>query len=153
MMRTLSDRIRHTLLFELFALIISAPLAAWLTGHEVGHIGALAIILSVLAMSWNLLYNWLFDLLERRYAGNPQRRLSTRIYHAIGFEAGLLPPGLLLVAWWLNIGLWEAFLLDAGFMLFFLGYAFVFNWLYDRAFPLPAADTPPAPASTPLTDP
>ena len=136
-MRTFADRIRHTLLFELIALLISAPIASWITGHEVTSIGALAVMLSALAMVWNLIYNWLFDHLERKVVGNGQRLLKTRIIHAIGFEAGLLIPGLLIVVWWLQISFWQAFVMDVGFMLFFLLYALVFNWAYDKSFPLP----------------
>ncbi|MOA70075.1 Bacterial Transmembrane Pair family protein [compost metagenome] len=36
-----------------------------------------------------------------------------------------------LAAWWLSIGLIEAFLLDIGLVLFFLPYAVAFNWSYD----------------------
>ena len=28
--------------------------------------------------------------------------------------------------------------MDIGFALFYMGYAFVFNWAYDRVFPIPA---------------
>ncbi|MCY1383930.1 Chlorhexidine efflux transporter [compost metagenome] len=36
-----------------------------------------------------------------------------------------------LAAWWLSIGLVEAFLLDIGLLLFFLPYTLAFNWTYD----------------------
>ena len=35
-------------------------------------------------------------------------------------------------AWWLGIGLWEAFVLDIAIVLFFLPYTFGFNWAYDH---------------------
>jgi uncharacterized membrane protein len=35
-------------------------------------------------------------------------------------------------AWWLNVSLWQAFLLDAGILLFFLPYTVAFNWVYDE---------------------
>ena len=53
------------------------------------------------------------------------------------FEAGLLlilmPP----IAWYLGIGLVEAFVMDLAIAAFYVAYAFVFNLAYDRAFPLP----------------
>jgi len=40
----------------------------------------------------------------------------------------LVPLG----AWWLNVSLWEAFVIDIGIMLFFLPYTFFFNLAYDH---------------------
>ena len=48
------------------------------------------------------------------------------------FEIGLLLVVVPLAAWWLGIGLWEAFLLDIAIALFFLPYTFIFNWSYDH---------------------
>jgi uncharacterized membrane protein len=33
--------------------------------------------------------------------------------------------------------LWQDFLMDVSFAVFYIGYAFVFNWVYDRLFWLP----------------
>ncbi len=41
-------------------------------------------------------------------------------------------------AWWLGIGLVEAFMLESGLILFFLAYTFAFTWAFDRVFGLPA---------------
>ncbi|WP_338053347.1 chlorhexidine efflux transporter [Pseudorhodobacter turbinis] len=34
-------------------------------------------------------------------------------------------------------GLWQALVMDLAFVVFYLIYAFVYNWGYDQAFPLP----------------
>ena len=39
--------------------------------------------------------------------------------------------GVPLIAWWLKIDLWEAFLLDIGVLLFFLPYTYLYHWGYD----------------------
>ena len=36
-----------------------------------------------------------------------------------------------------EFGLLEALLLDLGFVLFYLVYAFIYNWSYDKVFPIP----------------
>ena len=54
-----------------------------------------------------------------------------RITHAVLFELGLIVVLVPLAAWWLSIGLVEAFLLDIGLLLFFLPYTLAFNWTYD----------------------
>lgn len=127
-MRSLKERLVHMVSFELGGLVIVTPLASVLTGHGLGEMGALAAGLATAAMLWNLVWNWLFD----RWLPTRRRTLSQRFAQALGFETGLLIMTLPAVAWWMEIGLVEAFWLDAGFMLFFLVYAMVFNSLFDR---------------------
>jgi uncharacterized membrane protein len=57
--------------------------------------------------------------------------------HAAGFEGGLIVVLVPLVAWWLHMSLWEAFMLDLGLVAFFLVYGFLFNWAFDWCFGLP----------------
>jgi uncharacterized membrane protein len=42
-----------------------------------------------------------------------------------------------MIAWYLQIGIWQAFIMDLGLAIFYMVYALVFNWAYDRVFPLP----------------
>lgn len=134
-MRTTKDRIRHTLLFEGIALLLTVLIAPLLLDHSPLSLGALALILSLIAMSWNYLYNLLFDKWQ---AGIPpqHRSIKMRVLHAAGFEGGLVLIGLPLIAWWLQIGLWQALITDIGFSIAFMCYALVFNWGYDKVFPV-----------------
>lgn len=135
-MRSTLDRIRHTLLFEIIALIIATPVVYWITDKSLLSVGSLSLVLSALAMSWNYLYNWGLDHMEQRLQWARPRKLSTRIWHALGFEAVLLLVGIFIIAYWLDMTLWAALLLDIGFALFFLIYALVYNWGYDQVFPI-----------------
>ena len=87
-------------------------------------------MISLVAMSWNMVFNTLFDRAQQRIGF--KRTLMARGVHALMFEVGLLMAVVPLAAWWLGIGLWEAFVLDIGIALFFLPYTFVFNWVYDH---------------------
>ena len=42
-----------------------------------------------------------------------------------------------MIAVYLDIGLWQALVMDLAFVVFYLVYAFGFNWGYDQLFPLP----------------
>ncbi|MBI1492826.1 PACE efflux transporter [Halocynthiibacter styelae] len=137
-MRTFKDRLRHTLLFELIALTLVAIFGAWITGHSPAEMGTLGLMMSLLAMAWNLVYNWMFDQWDMKYRNMAPRGVKIRIIHALLFEGGLLIAGIFVVAWWLSITLLQALLLDLGFAAFFLVYAYVFNLAYDKIFPVPA---------------
>ncbi|MEI2416415.1 multidrug/biocide efflux PACE transporter [Orrella sp. JC864] len=128
--KTLSERVLHALAFEIIAVLLCAPLLAWAMGQPVWHMGALAAAISLVAMLWNVLYNSLFERLERRRGW--VRTPRVRAVHAAGFEFGLVLWVVPLAAWWLSVSLWEALLLDIGLLLFFLPYTYVFNLAYDK---------------------
>jgi len=48
-------------------------------------------------------------------------------------------PAGALGAWWLDVSLWQALVMDLGLVVFFLVYTFVFNWAFDAVFGLPAS--------------
>ncbi|MFL9878681.1 multidrug/biocide efflux PACE transporter [Herbaspirillum rhizosphaerae] len=137
--KTLYERFLHAVLFELVALLLCAPVMSWLLGVSFAHAGLLTLMISLVAMAWNVIFNSIFDRLERRWKAKAApatvaepRRFSVRIAHAVVFEAGLILAVVPMAAWWLNIGLVEAFVLDIGLVLFFLPYTLVFNWCYDK---------------------
>jgi uncharacterized membrane protein len=136
-MRTFRDRIRHTILFEIIALAFVVVGGSWIIGRPMEIIGALSLMFSALAMGWNLLFNWLFDIWDRKYRAFAKRGFVVRAIHASLFELSMVIAGLFLVSWWLGVTYWEAFIIDVGFSAFFLLYAYGFNWAYDTIFPVP----------------
>lgn len=136
-MRSPLDRLRHALSFELIALGLAVPLGAVVFQIPVHHIGVVGVVSATLATLWNMLYNLLFDLVQRWRIGTTEKTLAARVIHALLFEAGLLAILLPFMAWYLDLTLWQAFVMDLGFAGFYLVYAFVFNWGYDRLFPVP----------------
>ena len=127
--KSVKERFFHALGFEVLAIAICAPLGAWLLGYSLAHIGLLTLMISLTAMLWNMVFNALFDRLQLRLGFH--RTMAVRAAHAIAFEIGLVLAVVPLAAWWLGIGLWQAFLLDIGIVLFFLPYTFAYNWTYD----------------------
>ncbi|HTH44290.1 MAG TPA: PACE efflux transporter [Oxalicibacterium sp.] len=124
-------RVVHAVLFEVFALIILVPLMSRGFGMDMLHFGALAVILAICAMACNMLYNQLYEMLETRFGW--RRTPPVRVLHTLGFEVFFMAVALPLTAWWLAISVIDALLLDLTFSLFFMLYAFCFNWLFDIA--------------------
>lgn len=135
-MRTTSDRIRHAILFEIIGIALATPLAAF-AFHLPGESSAVIVIASAtVAMLWNYVYNLGFDHAMVRLTGSTSKQLPVRVLHAILFELGLLAIMLPGIAWYLGISLWQALIMDIALALFYVFYAFVFNWIYDIVFPV-----------------
>lgn len=141
-MRTTKDRIRHATSFEIIALFIVTPLGAWAFGMPLHDIGVVAVVSATIATAWNYVYNLMFDHAMLRIAKGTHKTPAIRVVHALLFEAGLLIVLLPFISIYLGISLMEAFLMDASFAIFFVIYAFVFNWSYDLIFPVPIRHPP-----------
>ncbi|SFV11488.1 Uncharacterized membrane protein [Methylobacterium sp. 174MFSha1.1] len=135
-MRSTRDRIRHALLFEVVGLALIIPLGTILFGLHASAMGVIGVGSAVAATAWNYIYNLGFDRAMQRLVGHTRKSLGLRLAHAVLFEAGLLVILLPPIAWYLGIGLMQAFVMDIAIALFYVAYAFVFNLAYDRAFPL-----------------
>ncbi|KEP71500.1 membrane protein [Thioclava dalianensis] len=140
-MRSPLDRLRHALSFEIIALLIVIPLGSAVFHMPAHAIGVVTIVSATLATVWNFAYNYAFDRALRRLCGTTVKTLRIRIVHAVSFEGGLLIVLMPFIAWYLGISLGAAFVMDLSFALFYLVYAFGFNWLYDLVFPPPDART------------
>ena len=136
-MRSTRDRIRHAISFEVIGLALITPIGAFVFDMPAEHIGVVGIVSATIATGWNYLYNLGFDHLMRRLTGGTLKTPAIRIAHSILFEAGLLIVLLPFIAWYLGVTLMHALAMDVSFALFYVVYAFVFNWGYDRLFPLP----------------
>lgn len=137
-MQGLKRRFVYISLYEGIAIVVASAGLALMSGQGLGHSGVLAVIASVIAVLWNLTFNALFERWESRQAVRG-RSVRRRVAHAIGFEGGLVAFLVPIFAWWLDVSLWEALVMDLGLVVFFLVYTFVFNWAFDAIFGLPAS--------------
>lgn len=129
-------RVVYVTLYEGIAIVVAGAGLAAMSGQGLAHSGALAVMTSVVAVVWNVVFNHAFEWWESRQPVRG-RSVKRRIAHAIGFEGGLALLLVPLIAWWLDIGLWDALVMDLALLVFFLVYTFAFNWAFDKVFGLP----------------
>ncbi|EJM65994.1 multidrug/biocide efflux PACE transporter [Pseudomonas sp. GM55] len=127
--KSITERIFQAIGFELLAILICTPLLAWIMDKPMLDMGAVTIAMAALALAWNVVFNGFFDRMLKRLA--IAHNAWVRVVHALLFEGGLVALGVPLIAWWLNINLWQAFVLDIGVLLFFLPYTYIYHWAYD----------------------
>lgn len=128
--KSMSERLLHAVSFEVIAIAITAPIGAWMLGRSMVEMGSVAIVLSTIAMLLNVIYNMIFDHFWPLSKG--PRSVGVRVTHAIGFELSFIVVGLPIIAIMLNMTLWNAFMLELGFFVFFLFYTYAFNWAFDK---------------------
>lgn len=128
-------RIGYTLSYETIAIVCTTGFLL-LLGNDVGHSLPFAVVSSVVALVWNFTWNTIFEKMEKSF-GWKGRTVPIRILHAIGFEGGLAAILVPILAWWMGVSLFEAFLTEFGLLAFFLFYTYIFNLSFDKIFGLP----------------
>ncbi|MDB5659395.1 MAG: hypothetical protein JWS10_2010 [Cypionkella sp.] len=96
----------------------------------------LSAITATIAMGWSMGFNAMFESWEARQTIKG-RSLSRRAVHALLFEGGLVILVLPIMAWWLGVDIWTALKYEAGLIVLFILYTYVFTWSFDRIFGLP----------------
>ncbi|MEB5993984.1 PACE efflux transporter [Serratia ureilytica] len=140
-MQGVKRKLVYVTAYEIIGMAISALGLALLSGHAPSSTGPLAVVITTIAVSWNFIYNYVFEWWESRQASRA-RTLKRRILHAIGFQLTLVVYLIPLIAWWMGITLWQALLLDMALIVIIPCYTFVFNWAFDKLFGLPASALP-----------
>ncbi|BEN29424.1 PACE efflux transporter [Serratia marcescens] len=140
-MQGVKRKLVYVTAYEIIGMAISALGLALLSGHAPSSTGPLAVVITTIAVSWNFIYNYLFEWWESRQASRT-RTLKRRILHAIGFQLTLVVYLIPLIAWWMGITLWQALLLDMALIVIIPCYTFLFNWAFDKLFGLPASALP-----------
>lgn len=135
-MHSVARRVLQAVLYEGIAIALVGPALALVFDHALDSALGLALLMSSVALAWNALFNTLFERWEARQpkGGRSWRR---RLAHGLGFEGGLVVILVPVVAWWLDVSLWVAFVTDLGLFVFFFFYTLAFTWAFDRVFGLP----------------
>ncbi|MBJ9425791.1 PACE efflux transporter [Acinetobacter seifertii] len=137
-MQGLKRRIVYVSSYEVIGMVISSVGLALLAGDSVEHTGPLSVMITTIAVTWNFIYNILYEKWEARQ-DSKSRTVKRRVVHAIGFQITLVIFLIPLIAWWMDISLVAAFWLDVAFIIIIPIYTFIFNWTFDKLFGLPVS--------------
>jgi uncharacterized membrane protein len=138
-------RVLQALLYEVIAIAAVGPVLSLAFDQPPSSTFGLAVVLSTIALTWNYLFNWIFERWESRQAVRG-RSFARRLAHGAGFEGGLVVILMPVMSSWLGISLAAAFVANLGLLAFFFVYAIAFTWAFDRVFGLPASAAPRDPA-------
>ncbi|MCU4304745.1 chlorhexidine efflux PACE transporter AceI [Acinetobacter ursingii] len=123
-------RIIHALSYEVILLVIIAIALSFIFDVPMEVTGSLGIAMAVTSVVWNMIFNHFFEKFEHKH--QLKRTIKIRILHAIGFEGGLMLATIPMVAYAMNMSIWQAIVLDFGLTMCILIYTFIFQWCYDH---------------------
>jgi uncharacterized membrane protein len=122
-------RVIHALSYEIILLVIIAIALSFIFEVPMEVTGVLGVAMAVTSVVWNMIFNHFFEKFEHKR--KLKRTIGVRILHAIGFEGGLMLATIPMVAYAMDMTLWQAVLLDLGMTTCILVYTFIFQWCYD----------------------
>ncbi len=131
-------RVLQALLYEAIAIAVVGPALSVAFDKSPTSTLGLAVVLSSIALTWNYVFNWLFERWESRQSVRG-RSFVRRLAHGAGFEGGLVIILLPVMSLWLDISPTAALVANLGLLAFFFFYAIAFTWCFDRVFGLPAS--------------
>lgn len=135
--RTGLDRLRYALLFEGILVVLFTTAMVLLFDRGLLFMGGLSVVLSLVALATNFVYNYIVDGIDVRHGRIPtERSRMGRILHAVGFEFTLVIVSVPIIVWWMTWGWWQAIVFDAIAMAAIVIYTYFFTLAYDRIFPV-----------------
>lgn len=129
--KSITERVFQAVLLEVLAVLICAPVFAWIMHTPLEQMGALAIANSLVSTVWIAIFNFGADKLRAQLG--LRAGVAWRSAHAVGYEATLFLFTVPLAIWWLGLSLHQAVMLDIGMVLFFIPFTYLFHLGYDRA--------------------
>lgn len=131
-------RVFQAVLYEVIAIAVVGPALSFAFDEPQASTFGLAVVLSTIALTWNYVFNWIFERWESRQIVRG-RSFARRLAHGAGFEGGLVIILVPVMSLWLEISPAAAFVANLGLLVFFFVYAIAFTWAFDRVFGLPAS--------------
>lgn len=128
----------QALLYEAIAIAVVGPVLSLAFDKSPASTFGLAVVLSIIALTWNYAFNWLFERWEAKQAVHG-RSFFRRLANGAGFEGCLVILLVPVMSVWMGISLSAALVTNLGLLAFFFFYAIAFIWCFDRVFGLPAS--------------
>lgn len=124
----------YVLMFEVFAIIFNSLLLHFLSSEEDNGSVLVALAISFIAMSWNYMFNIIFQWCEVVFKIR-KRTVLIRSVHSMLFEIGLFLFTIPLYIYWYDVTVIKAFQMEFSILIFFLIYTYLFTLAFDHLFP------------------
>ncbi|MEJ6005899.1 PACE efflux transporter [Paucibacter sp. AS339] len=128
-----TEQVVQVVLKEVLALVLVAPLAAWILNTSAHTMLGLAVLFSVMAVSLEYCINRAYYFVLIRYSLSKTKLI--RALHAIAIEVGLAAMTVPIIMWQLDMSFVDALFVDIGLAAFYWVWTYAFYWAYDHLRP------------------
>ena len=131
-----SRKILYAISFETLGVAVATIGLRLMSEASTASTHTLSTLTPSLPLTWSFPFHSLSTAWEARQTTRG-RSLKRRSAHALLFEGGLVLFLVPIMGWWLGVSLWQALVFEAGLIVLFITYTYIFTWGFDRLFGLP----------------
>ncbi|WP_052749239.1 chlorhexidine efflux transporter [Rheinheimera mesophila] len=140
-MRNKLDWFRHALAYECGAIVLRTLCTLAAADTAVGRASAFSLLSSCTVFLLTLTHTKVFDYFLWRATGSLVKAGKVRLLHCVSYELAGAAISIPLTLWLLDFNLAQALWREALIFVVFLLYTYLYNYGYDRLFPVTHAKT------------
>lgn len=138
-MRSNLDWFRHAFAYECGAIVLRTLCTLAVADTALGSASAFSLFSSFTVFLLTLTHTKVFDYLLWRSTGSLAKTGKVRLLHCVSYELAGAAISIPLTLWLLDFNLAQALWREALMFIVFLLYTYLYNYGYDRLFPVPHA--------------
>lgn len=128
-------RVVFAVSFETIGVVASTIFLA-LMGKESSHALGFAVASTLVALVWNMTYNFAFEKFEKKI-NVTHRPLWMRALHIVGFQIGMTAAMVPVAMTIFSVGILDALIIQSSMIIFFVIYGALFTYVFDKVIGLP----------------
>ena len=138
-MRSNLDWFRHAFAYECGAIVLRTLCTLAVSDTALGSASAFSLFSSFTVFLLTLTHTKVFDCFLWRTTGSLAKTGKVRLLHCVSYELAGAALSIPLTLWLLDFNLTQALWREALMFVVFLLYTYLYNYGYDRLFPVPHA--------------
>jgi uncharacterized membrane protein len=138
-MRSNLDWYRHAFAYECGAIGLRTLCTMAVADTAFGSASAFSLFSSFTVFLLTLTHTKIFDFFLWRATGSLAKTGKVRLLHCVSYELAGAALSIPLTLWLLDFSLTQALWREALMFIVFLFYTYLYNYSYDRLFPVPDA--------------
>lgn len=138
-MRSNLDWFRHAFAYECGAIVLRTLCTLAVADTALSSASAFSLFSSFTVLLLTLTHTKVFDYFLWRSKGSLVKTRKIRLLHCVSYELAGAAISIPLTLWLLDFNLTQALWREALMFIVFLLYTYLYNYGYDRLFPVPHA--------------
>lgn len=128
-------RVAYAVSFEAIG-VVASTIFLFMIGKEASHALGFAVVSTIVALIWNMAYNFAFEKFEKKIHVT-HRPMWMRGLHILGFQIGMTAAMVPVAMTIFSVGVFDALIIQSSMIIFFVIYGALFTYVFDKVIGLP----------------